>query len=244
MVCWQYEHTLQIILCWRCIKRRCIIRRWKDLRHAAYSFWYLIEKSLVFSWLWLTIQDLSTKIPRISVAAKGTKKFGLQVCAKRRYAKHALKVNLQVSFHTCTELGSRSDFAISSWNSSMSLSSIPGFDWQQDETWQRTTRVFLRGFILKVFVAKEHAFAWCASRMGASRRLPGHPARGVVRLTCFITHIRPPCQIGCVTERLLIRFGVCCCCCWCCHWVLSLLLLLWLPLHRIVAVTNRLQKSL
>ena len=111
------------------------------------------------------------------------------------------------------QLGSRSDFATSSWNSSMSLSSIPGFDWQQDETWQRTTRVFLRGFILKVFVAKEHAFAWCASRMGASRRLPGHPARGVVRLTCFITHIRPPCQIGCVTERLLIRFGVCCCCC-------------------------------
>ena len=31
-----------------CIKRRCIIRRWKDLRLAAYSFWYLIEKSLVF----------------------------------------------------------------------------------------------------------------------------------------------------------------------------------------------------
>ena len=29
MVCWQYEHTLQIILCWRCIKRRCVIRCWK-----------------------------------------------------------------------------------------------------------------------------------------------------------------------------------------------------------------------
>ena len=40
---------------WRCIKRRCIIRRWKDLRLAAYSFWYLIEKSLVFCWLFVVL---------------------------------------------------------------------------------------------------------------------------------------------------------------------------------------------
>ena len=102
----------------------------------------------------MTIQGLTSKIPCISVAAKGTKNSGLQVRAKSRYAKHALKANLQVSLRTLTEPGSRSGYATSSLENwvhhrlSLTLALqccypvsnvdvlYPSIDWQQDETWQ------------------------------------------------------------------------------------------------------------